>query len=265
LTRTKNGELTHRSCNFKVHSISVMDRIEHLKIIYEGRQNDEKLVFEKIQDSENKYFFIPSLEGTNVIFALYHIYILHDFLNARSYFQRAASVALYMSEKYNARIIDSGIYPISYALLSDDDNLIKKYSVMKNPVNHNFSLGFQMPNAIQNVLLGNREKLDENIKHLERFVKLSRYKAYQDTVTIFKGFRNQDLREIELGLKGLLVTHSKRNSDPLISKFLSVDTAGYCKLAWMMGYEIKLGNDLVPEELMAVQPLPQYVSYDFLN
>jgi hypothetical protein len=242
-----------------------MDRIEHLKEIYENRQSDEDFVRDKIQEHENKYFFIPGLEGTNIVFAIYSIYILHDIQKAKLYFHRAASIAKYMSDNYNARIMDTGIYQMSYALLSDDKDLIKSYSVLKNPVNNVLSLGFQLPNAVQNILLSDWEKLDENIRNLKRFVKLPRFKAYEPTVDLFIGFKYKDIEGIKTALQKLLETNEKRTTDPLISRFLSVDVAGYCKLAWILGYEIDLKNDLVPKRLMIVQPLLEYMMYDLLN
>ncbi|MFD1255548.1 immunity 49 family protein [Mucilaginibacter terrae] len=241
-----------------------MNKVEHLQIIYANRSNDEDNVRERIKDVKNKHFFLPSLEGTNSVYGLYAVYIQQDIKRAKLCFFRVSTVALYMSEKYGSRIMDAGIYPISYALLSDDKKIIQHYSTLKNPINHVNSIGFQLPNAIQHILQGNQEKLAENIRNLERFVKLPRYKAYASTVEVFRGFYNKDAEEIEAGLQELLKTHKKRNTDPLISRFMSLDTAGLCKLAWLQGYEIDLQDELVPQALMPVQPLDKYESYDFL-
>lgn len=242
-----------------------MDRIKHLEMIYADRQNDEYNAREKIKEPDNKYYFIPSLEGYNSVFALYAIYVQLEIQKAKQNFYNIALILLYMSDKYNWRIMDAGIYKMSYALLSDDKNIIQRYSTLKNLINHLNSMGFQLPNAMQHVLQGNREKLAENIRNLERFVKLPRYKAYTPMVEVFNGFYNKDAEEIKAGLQGLLKTHKKRNTDPLISRFLSLDTAGLCKLAWLKGYEIDLQDELVPQALMPVKPLDKYESYDFLD
>lgn len=154
---------------------------------------------------------------------------------------------------------------MSYALLSDDKAIIQRYSTLKNPVNHENSVGFQLPNAMQNVLLNNLEKLEQNIRNLERFTKLPRYKAYMPVIDVLSGFEKKDAAQIKAGLQGLILTHKKRNTNPLISRFLSIDTAGFCKLAWIKGYEIDLQNELVPQAMMPVAPLEKYESYDFLQ
>ncbi len=170
-----------------------------------------------------------------------------------------------MSTKYDRRIIDSGINQISYALLSDNKELIKRYSVLRNTINHELNIGFQLPNAVQNILLDNTEKLAANIRNIERFVRVPRFKWWSVTVGLLNGFLNKDRYQIENALKVMIQTHKKRNNDPLISKFFSVDTAGFCKLAWLKGHEIDLNSTLVPLEMMPVKPLDKYEDYEFLK
>lgn len=242
-----------------------MDNIEHLKSAYRNMINDVEFVKIKIDSNENSYFFIPQLEGSNKVYALFSIYINKNIDQAKLHFHNSARIAEYMSNEYDWRIIDSGIERISCALLSDNAELIWRYSNLKNSKNHILSIGYQLPNAVQNVLQGNWEKLQSNIVNLERFTKTQKYRWYAPTVNLFKGFLEKNKEEIETSLRELLDTHKKRNKDPLICKFFSIDTAGLCKLAWIKGYEIDLKSSLVPIELMPIQPLEKYEDYEFLK
>ena len=242
-----------------------MNDIEHLKMIYSGFLNDEDMVREKIKEPNKDYYFVPSLEGTNVIFALNAIYIEQQILKSKQYFYKAARVAEFMSVKYDRRIIDSGINQISYALLSDNEELIRRFSVLKNSINDDTNIGYQLPNAVQNTLLEDWDKLDWNIRCLERFVKFPQFKWHSPVLDVFTGFKEKDEGLVKKGLEELINTHKKRNKDPLICKFFSTDTAGYTKLAWIKGYRIELNNSLVPNELMPVEPLSEYPDYDFLK
>lgn len=242
-----------------------MDKIDHLLMVYQNFLNDESIVREKIQTPGNDYHFVPSLEGTNIVYATYAIYIEENYSKAKECFYRAARVAEFMSNKYDRRIIDSGINPISYALLSDNHELIERYSVLKNTINDDTQIGFQLPNAVQNILQEDWDKLSWNIRCLERFVKFPKLKWYAPVLDVFNGFKEKDGQLIKKGLDELLKTHKKRNKDPLVSKFFSADTSGYNKLAWLKGYEIELGNDFVPKELMPIRPLERYEDYEFLK
>ena len=239
---------------------------EHLLSVYANRIINEKTIFRKINEENDFYYSVPFLEGVNVVYALHSMFIEHDFIKARNLFFKAALAAEYMSFKFDRRIIDTGINQISYALLSDNQEFIKRYSVLKNSINDETSIGYQLPNAIQNILLEEWDKLDWNIRCLERFVKVPRFTAYAGVINVLQGFKRKDHGLIEDGLKELLATYKKRKEgDPLIYKFFSIDTSGFTKLAWIKGYEIDLKSTLVPIELMPVKPLEHYESYDFLD
>ncbi|RZJ63862.1 MAG: hypothetical protein EOO47_27820 [Flavobacterium sp.] len=241
-----------------------MEKYKHLNEVNDNWINNEKKALNKLKLKEDPYYIIPYLEGANATFSIYSVYISHNALYAKNYFYKAARIAEYMSIKYDRRIIDSGINQISYALLSDNVDLIQRYSILRNTKNHELNIGFQLPNAMQNILKGDTVKLEENIRNLERFVQVPRFKCWASLVDVFKGFLAGDFAAIELGLQQMLQTHLKRNKDPLVPKFLSIDTAGLCKLAWIKGYEIDLKSSLVPIELMPVKPLDRYEDYDFL-
>ncbi|MNS52885.1 hypothetical protein D3C72_856210 [compost metagenome] len=198
------------------------------------------------------------------MFAVHSIFIENDIDKAKLFFSNSASASEYMSIKYDRRIMDTGIEEMSYALLSDNVSLINRYALLKNKVNNVNFIGFQMPNAMQNILLNDFDKLDVNIDSIQKQIKYRRYRWYEPIVDVFQGFKTKDEALIKSGLLGLLKTHNKRNKSELICKFLSTDTAGLCKLAWRCGYEIDLGSPLVPIELMPIRPLTEYQTYNFL-
>ena len=235
-----------------------MDRYEHLETVFQERQRDEVMVATKINSGEDPEMYLPFLEGTFTVFAVYWMYFKEDSMEARSFFFKAARTAEHMSARFERPVIERGIYPMSYALLSDSRELIQRYSVLRNKKNNELTIGFQIPNAMQHILMGRMEDLSESIRKLERFVQVPRFKWYSSLVEVFKGFLLEDASKIEAGLQLMLKDHKKRNTDPLISRFLSVDTAGLCKLAWIKGYEIDLKNELVPLELMPIRPLDHY-------
>lgn len=240
--------------------------LEHLKEVYQNNISSELLIREKMQtEDDGKYFYVPGFEGRSIIKMLIDFFVNKDLAKAKNSCFNVARVAEYMSVVYDWRIIESGINRLSYALLSDNKELIQRYSVLRNIKNHELSLGFQISNAIQNILLDNNQGLEENINKIDRFVKLPRFKWWMPINVVFKGFLSNTYNEIEVGLHDLIKTNKKRNTDLLISNFISIDTCGLCKLAWIKGYEIDLKSEMVPQELMPIKPLDHYEEYEFLK
>ncbi|GAB3909755.1 Imm49 family immunity protein [Mucilaginibacter boryungensis] len=242
-----------------------MDKLEHLKISYANRINNERIGLNKLSNNEDPYYIIPFFEGDNVVYALYAMYIEHDFAKARSCFYKAARIREFMTITYDRRFMDTGIYDLANAFLSDNSAIINRVCHLRNKVINETDMGYQICNAAQNILLNNFDELDLNIGRIERFLKLPRFAPLAGLKDYFKGFLQNDKDKITQGLNDLLAARKKRNIDPLISKFFSTDTAGYCKLAWLKGYEIDLQSPFVPVELMRIEPLKYYEDYDFLN
>jgi len=242
-----------------------MSRIEKLffakGVALESSVSSLKMIY---SEEAEKYYQIPFFEDNNVICALSDIYIDNDFNAARQHFYNAASIALHMSKKYDWRVMDNGTFQISYALLSDNKALIESYSTLKNKVNHETSLGFQLANAIQNILLENWNSLDINIQYVKRLTAVDKLRFFAPCADVFESFRSKDPVKLEQALLTLIKDHPKRMKNGLTSEFMSSDTCAYCKLAWIKGYEIDLKTNLVPIKLMAVKPLENYETYDFL-
>ncbi|MCJ0743320.1 Imm49 family immunity protein [Pedobacter montanisoli] len=242
-----------------------MERFEHLKTIYDERLDDEQIVEQKLKTGGDPNFNLIIMGGTYIVFAVHAIYSLKDLDLARNYFYKAARIDEYRGVNLKRCILDTGINPISYALLSDNHDLIQRFCKLQNSKCHELSVGFQISHAVLNILSNEMEKLEENIQKIERFVKVRTLKWWAPMVDVFLGFLSKEEGLIEAGLKQLIKTDSKRNDDPLISRFFSPDVSGLCKLAWIKGYEIDLKNEMVPLELMPIKPLDHYEDYPFLK
>lgn len=238
-----------------------MEKVEHLSLIYNNRLNDEDNVRKKLNEPNGAYFYLYGLETTNIVFALYELYINKAFKSCKELFYRAALIPEFMIKKFDQSLF---LYQISYALLSDNYELIIRYTDLDRDKGE-INIGYQLPNAVQNILLEDWEKLDWNIHVIGRLVKhpkLMHMEGYHDA---FVGFKNHDQALIEQGLKKLIAKPKKMDDDPLIPRFFSRDAAGLNKLAWMRGMQIDLKSSLVPVELMPVQPLEKYEGYGFLD
>lgn len=238
-----------------------MEKFEHLRLIYDNRLSDEDNVRKKLKEPNGAYFYLHGLETTNIVFALYELYVNRSFQASKQLFYRAALIPEFLLKKFGGSLF---LYQISYALLSDDYELVIRYTNLDRDKNE-INIGYQLPNAVQNILLEDWDKLDWNIHCLSRLVKhpkLIHLEGYHDA---FVGFRNHDQALIQQGLKKLIAKPKKLDDDPLIPRFFSRDAAGLNKLAWMRGMEIDLKSSLVPFELMPVQPLEKYEGYDFLD
>ncbi|GAA4928916.1 Imm49 family immunity protein [Mucilaginibacter defluvii] len=242
-----------------------MEKFEQLINGYNTYLESDEEIIPKIKEPDGVYFYVPPLEYSNVIYAMYEIYVRKNFAISKQLFYRAALIPQFMSEKFDRRVLDSGMYQISYALLSDNRDIIKSYSILKNKINHETGIGYQVPNAVQNILLEDRDKLDWNIHCIGRLIKHPKLMHLEGYLDAFVGFKNHDQALIEQGLKKLIAKPKKLDDHPLIPRFFSRDAAGLNKLAWMRGMEIDLKSSLVPVELMPVQPLEKYEGYDFLD
>jgi hypothetical protein len=242
-----------------------MDKIAELEYSHKIALEGEEVAISKRNTVERgKYYFIPPFEQFNVVYALYDLYIIKNYASARQHFYNAASIALYNSNVFNRRVMDNGLSQICYALLSDNQLLIDQFSHLKNDVNSVSTMPYQIGNAIQNIIQKKWDKLDKNLDDIRRFVALTKFKSFTPYYNLFSGFKNNDKDLIENTLNEMLKNHKKRIKMIVGSDFLSLDTAGFCKLAWLQGYEINLHNDFVPHELMLIKPLPHYKVLNFL-
>jgi hypothetical protein len=235
--------------------------------IYNRNINDEKFCLQKIQIPNEKYYYIRDFEFINEEFALYDMYVQHDYDMARKHFYKAAVTGEYMVRKYDV-LMHTQIYKICQALLSDNNKVIESYMVLKNSKWSETFLGYQFNTAIQSILKDDYEMLNRQIIGLKKSVtktKPTGAKAFAGCVNVFEGILNKDKDEIEVGINELIKTKGKRDELLLFKDFFSIETTALAKLAWRKGYEIKVESSFVPIEILPIKELEEYPGYDFFK
>lgn len=174
----------------------------------------------------------------------------------------------YAINKFDSRILDYGIDHISYALLSDNKELIQRYADLSHT--HYMELvknGQSTPMyAIQCIIKEDWKQLKWALEILDK-KRLAKNKTLMPDREFYEGMMNNDKQQIEKSLTQLIKDHKKRNKNKeLINEFISHPALGYAKLAWLKGIEVEVNSPLVPKELLIVKSLDNYeIPYSFLK
>ncbi len=192
------------------------------------------------------------------------MYVEQDFVKARNCFYKAAVSAEYMIKMYGWEL-QTGTPKICYAILSDNTNVIERYTTIKdiNP-DPNF-IGYQFVTSVQSILQNNMDELETQIIALKKSTISKRADGYKGLVTVFEGFRNKDKFLIESGLNELIKTHKKREKIALVSDYFSVHIAAVAKLSLRIGIDVNIKSSLLPLGILPINELSQYDGYDFFK
>lgn len=182
---------------------------------------------------------------------------------------------------FNARLFDYGLRHICYALLSDNEQLIQRYSKLRYHQGENAKLSMdemvqlgESPiwcNTMQFFMANDNNGIDRNLNIIEvkSLKKLPKKElVLLDDYEFYKALYNEDKSKMEEILEKLTSTkiHKKRNDDNVLNKYISLPALGYAKLAWRKGIEVEVKSELVPKELLYIKPLGNYeIPYDFLK
>jgi len=239
--------------------------MDHLKKIFSDSFERENFKLDIIQDPQVKSFHLGSLESINEAMALGYLFLKKDINKAKNCYYRAARVGEYTTKFYDERL-EYSIFKICYALLSDDKETIEAYMDLENPIMNKKFIGYYIIRAIQNVLKNNLLELEINIEGLKKETDKKKYKSFLGYFDFFEGILNKNNEKINNALLKLADTQSKRESvSSITKKLISLDTLALAKLAIIKGFEINILHDLVPIELLPIQPLKKYVGYDFFD
>lgn len=204
----------------------------------------------------------------NVKFALGAIFLEKDIKKAKIYFYQCGRIDEYLINKYDSRLLNSGMANISYALLSDDLGLIKRYSILSDSkfewmVKHGHST---LMYAVQQVIKEDWDKVQDCLE-IMAIKNQTLNKVLLPDRKFLEGFLSKDKQKMEAALYLLLKDHKKRNKHMGIAQdYISIPALGYAKLAWLKGIEVDIDHPLVPKELLPYQPLEKYEDrYDFLK
>jgi len=203
----------------------------------------------------------------NSLQALGCFFIDGDILASKQCFYRCGRIDEYLIKKYDSRLLDSGMANISYALLSDNLDLINRYAKLTHRwFSHTIKSG-SLVHATQNIIKEDWVSLEKDIATYQRITSTQKGKINIPDLMYFKGMLNKDETLITEALRLLLKDHKKRNKHMGIAEdYISIPALGYAKLAWLKGIEVEIDHPLIPKELLPYKPLAQYDDkYEFLK
>jgi len=244
--------------------------MEQLELFTYEEQKKLLPLLEEIKNSNDEYTIkwdLNSICGINELLGL-NAFINGKKTNKTKYFlYKCARIIQYKIIKYNGRNLGYDKYSICYALLSDNKNLIHDWSNLTAP----YFKPEKEPsiiNSIQNSIKADWEKLDKNIFLLKNKTPKKEKQLTQPFIEVFEGILAKNKKQTEEALGHMLLLHNELNAyHTLYNEFISVDTTGLAKLAWLNGIEVEIDNPLVPKELLPISPLKdeEYEDYDFIK
>lgn len=200
---------------------------------------------------------------------------------SKSFFSSCAQLDFFTVSKYNERILDYSLNHVSYALLSDNEQLINAYASLRYQRGLNAELSMdemveigESPiwcNTVQHFMVGNQQGVEKNLNILETLTLPKLEKSHQgllDDYQYYRALYTRDKNKIEEILDKLVspVIHRRRNESPVLNQYISHPALGYAKLAWRAGLQVEVNSPLVPRALLPIQPNPDYsVRYDFIK
>ena len=240
--------------------------------IYLNSVKDEKIALDRIKSTNTSLIQSESDKGMlwyyNENMALGEFFINGDITLCKQYFYRCACIDEYLINNYDSRILDSGVNHITYALLSDNTELIGRYadlahSVYNWMVEHGHST---LLYCIQQIMKGDWERVKWGIEIMKTKNAKLRNGILSD-IAFFEALVEKDESKMFEAINQLLKDHKKRNKYLGISQdYFSIPALTYTKLAWLKGFEIDINHPLIPKELLPFKPLAVYdEKYDFLK
>ncbi|MCJ0743321.1 Imm49 family immunity protein [Pedobacter montanisoli] len=226
----------------------------------------EKETLEQIRLANNIQGQIRGLWYCNRTFAIYAIKY-KDFKEAKKSFDTCGKLDEFQIKLFEDRLLDAGIDHICYMLLSDNLELITRYSYLTHPwFAHTIKSG-SLVHAMQCIIKEDWPALEQDIATYERITSTQKGKINIPDLMYFKGMLQKDKGMIEEALLLQLKDHKKRNKYMGIAQdYISVPALGYAKLAWLKGIEVQVDHPLIPKELLPYRPLEKYEDkYDFLK
>ena len=181
----------------------------------------------------------------------------------------------------NSRFLDYHLLHPLYAVLSDNEELIARYSMLRYQKSINAELGMdemvkigESPiwcNTIQFFMSNDIIGIERNLNIIENKTlrKLSKKEeGMNDDYDFFKALHVNDKNKMEEVLEKLTSPkiHKKRFDNPVLNQHISPLGLGYAKLAWRKVIEVEVKSKLVPRELLPIKPLEKYeIPYDYLK
>lgn len=203
-----------------------------------------------------------------------------DYSKAKQHLYNASLLDELRIIKFNDDLFSFGLPYVCYPILSDNEELIKRYSKLRylpwgkmKGMDDNVLLGKSdiWCSTVQFFMANDVDGIERNLDILERLT-LPKLKnkdiGLKDDYEFYKALHSKNKSKMEEVLEKLVSPkiHKKRNINNVHAQYISLPALGYAKLAWRMGVEVEVDSPLVPKELLPICQLDNYeVSYDFLN
>lgn len=203
-----------------------------------------------------------------------------DVIQAKKYFNACATIDCERIEQFNTNIFSFGRTHVSYAALSDNKELIKRYAEL-NPIREYTSRGKDYKEThFDRVAKGDDEiycdtmiramtqdmdGLAKNIKTLESITLKKKSRSWMEPdYQFFLGVLKKDkdlILEIIEKLSSKRIHNQRNKHNPLAKNYVTEPGIGFAKIAWINGIEIEPSSELIPKELLPVQPPTEFPDY----
>ncbi len=255
------------------------NKFDRLNLVIENNtvtQNKWREVFANIDSYSTEEKEKMLRWGAGIIWHFYESFSLEAFFGlkniklAKQHFYTCGMLDVYLIDTFDADILDWGLNHFSYALLSDNLNLINGYADLKHSnFEKNINRGASTATYVLQCLIKDDWAEYERAMAIMKTKTLKKYPVMQWDIDFFEGMAERNKTKIEAVLAGFVTpkVHKQRNRlHILLNEFISHPALGYAKLAWLKGIEVEVNSPLVPKELLPVQPLSNYINeYKFLD
>ncbi|RXK86058.1 Imm49 family immunity protein [Filimonas effusa] len=215
----------------------------------------------------NERFFSMTAWYQLETFALKALFIDKDITFARLCFYKCGLLDELLINKYDEKILNAGIVHLTFALLSDDKELIRRYANLTDSTYlQKVMQGLSTPMYILQCIMKDDWAEFEHTMQIMKTKTAPKLKMDLDAA-YFEAFAEKDKNKMEQILAELVSpkVHKRRNSQQVYGEFISQPALGYAKLAWLKGIEVEVNSPYVPKELLPVKPLESYRELDLFT
>ncbi|SIO50123.1 Imm49 family immunity protein [Chitinophaga niabensis] len=242
------------------------DKKERLSAVCQGiTANYPRLMNALEAGTTNERFLSMTLWGHYESFALKAFFIDEDVAKAKRYFYNCGLRDVFLTARYDEKILDFGINHLSYALLSDNETLIREYANLRHS---NYEAMIQ--NGRSTPMFALQCLIKEDWSEFERAMAIINTKTIRKLgmaldAEFYTALAEKNKEKIQQVIEELVSpkVHKKRNVHHILkNEFISHPAIGYAKLAWLKGIEVEIRSPLIPRELLEVAPLAVYEEID---
>jgi len=264
---------------------SYEEKIEYLK-----KEREPVYLNKIIQTPDYIDWHLGNLSDLNENIGWYEFF-LNNIPKVKRYFSNVGYIDMYLVNKFtksHSRFLDYDIPKCLIPVLSDNEDLIKKYSAIRYNTFYiddkdNIRKGLTMDemvlegesaiwcNTVQFFMANDNSGVERNLNIIETktLPNLPKIKeGMKDDYEFYKALLAGSKAKIEEMLERLVSpkVHKRRNDNPVLNQYVSLPALGYAKLAWRKEIEVEVNSPLIPKELLPIQPLEKYeIPYDFLK